>query len=141
MNRNWKTGIAFAVAAILAIGGLNAEEPKKEEKAPKRATKEELKEMMTKLHKGEKSPLARTGAEVKKESPDWEQLAKDVKGFVEMGEVLKVSASPYTPPKGYIDGAAALTKAVGKKDKQASAQAFTALTQSCSVCHYGNPAK
>ena len=129
-----------AAAALFAVGGLTAEEPKKDDKAPKRATKEQLKDMMTKLHKGEKAPLTRAGAEVKKDAPDWDQLAKDAKGFVEMGAVLKTSVE-YTDPKGYIAGATALTKAVGEKDKDASAKAFTALRQSCSACHYGNPAK
>ena len=85
--------------------------------------------------------LTRTKDELKKDSPDWEQLAKDVKGFVEMGDVLKVSASPYTSPKGYIDGAAALAKAFGEKNREASAKALAAFRQSCSACHYGNPAK
>ena len=131
---------AVAVAALFAVGGLTADEPKKDDKAPKRATKEQLHEMMKKLHKGDKSPLARTAAEVKKDSPDWDQLAKDAKGFTEMGAVLKISVD-YTDPKGYIAGATALTKAVGEKDKEASAKAFTTLRQSCHACHYGNPAK
>ena len=131
---------AVAAAALFAVGGLTAAEPKKDDKAPKRATKEQLKDMMTKLHKGEKSPLTRTAAEVKKDSPDWEQLAKDAKGFTEMGDVLKVSVG-YTDPTRYIAGATALTKAVGEKDKKASAEAFTGLSKSCSACHYGNPAR
>jgi hypothetical protein len=141
MNRNGMiAGVAFVAAALFAVGALNADEPKKDDKAAKRATKEQLKDMMTKLHKGEKAPLARTAAEVKKDAPDWDQLAKDAKGFTEMGAVLKGSVG-YTDPTRYISGAAALTKAVGEKDKKASAVAFTAFRQSCSACHYGNPAK
>src|SRR5262245_52474961 len=98
------TGLVFVVAALLATAGLTAEEPKKDEKAPKRATREQLTEMMTKAHKGEKSPLVRTGAELKKDKPDWEQVAKDAKVFIEMGDVLKVSVD-YTNPKGYIEAA------------------------------------
>ena len=77
----------------------------------KKATKEQVKEMMTQVHKGEKSALARTRAEVQKESPDWEALAKDARSFTAMGEMLVtgVSPYPYTSPKSYIDSAAALT--------------------------------
>jgi len=131
--------IAAATAAgLLAVGTLLAEEPKKADK-PK--TKEQVKEMMTKLHKGEKSALARTRAELEKDQPDWEQLAKDAKAFAEMGDVLKVSASPYTNPTGYIDGAAALAKASAAKDKAEAGKAMTAFGRSCSACHYGNPAE
>ena len=130
-----------AIAALLTLGALVADEPKKDDKAPKPATKEQLKEMMTKLHKGDKSALSRTKNELTKDKPDWDQLAKDAKAFAEMADVLKVTPSPYTSPKGYIDGAAALAKAFGEKDKEASGKAFTAFSKSCSGCHYGNPAK
>jgi hypothetical protein len=132
--------IAGVVAALFAVGSLYADEPKKDDKAPKRATKEKVHEMMKALHKGDKAPLARTRDELKKETPDWDQHAKDAKGFTEMGALLKGNVG-YTDPTGYINAAAALTKAVGAKDKGASAKAFTAFTQSCSACHYGNPAK
>ena len=60
MHRNWMiAGVAVAIAALFAVGALGADEPTKDDKAPKRATKEQLKDMMTKLHKGEKAPLAR----------------------------------------------------------------------------------
>jgi hypothetical protein len=130
-----------ALVAVLAVGGLWADEPKKDDKTPKPATKEQVHEMMKKLHKGEKSALTRTKEELKKDKPDWEQLAKDAKGFVEMGEMLNTRPPNYTNPKGYIDGAAALAKAFGAKDKDASGKALAAFSQSCSACHYGNPAK
>src|SRR5688500_5032213 len=101
MNRNGMiAGVALVAAALFAAGGLTADEPKKDDKAPKRATKEQLHEMMKKLHKGEKAPLARVAAEVKKDSPDWEQLAKDAKGFTEMGDMLKGNVG-YTDPTRY----------------------------------------
>ena len=126
------------LAALFAVGALAAEEPKKNDKIPTKDQLKHLREMMTKLHKGEKAPLARTAAEVKKDSPDWGQLAKDAKGFVEMGKALDESG--HYGRSGYIGGATALTKAIEKKDREASAKAFTALRRSCSGCHYGNPA-
>jgi cytochrome c556 len=143
MNRNWMTaGIAVVAAALLAVGSLWAEEPKKQDPPRKPPAKEQLKQlqdMMTKLHKGEKSPLARTAAEVKKDSPDWEQLAKDAKGFAGMGAALDEIG--HYGRSDYIAGATALVKAVGQKDKEASGKAFASLSKSCSACHYGNPAK
>ena len=137
-----RLSLLAAVAVVFAVGALFADEPKKDDKTPKRSTEEVLKqlqEMMTKHHKGEKAPLARTAAEVKKESPDWEQLAKDAKGFVEMGKALDESG--HYGRARYIEGALALAKAVEKKDKDASVKAFATLSKSCSACHYGNPAK
>lgn len=128
-----------AVAVMVAVGALAADEPKKDDKAPKSPTKEQVHEMMKKLHKGDKAPLARTKEELKKDAPDWEQLAKDAKGFVEMGEALD-EIGHYGRAR-YTEGAQALAKAVGNKDKDASAKAFTTLSKSCSACHYGNPAK
>ena len=54
-------------SAVAAACGLYGEEPKKE------SGKEAVKAMMAKLHKGDKSPLARSrrGGEGK---PDWDQL-------------------------------------------------------------------
>ena len=137
-----KVPLLVAVAALFAAGALWADEPKKDDKTPKRPAEEVLKqlqEMMTKLHKGEKAPLARVAAEVKKDTPDWEQLAKDARGFVEMGKALDESG--HYGRSDYIGGAAALAKAIEKKDREASAKAFTAFRRSCSACHYGNPAK
>jgi cytochrome c556 len=104
-------------------------------------SKDVVKDLMTKAHKGEKSPLARTGAELKKESPDWEQLTKDVKAFADMGAALKTAKlNYYGDPKKYIASADEMTKAVKDKDRKAARTAFAGLVQSCSACHnYYNP--
>ena len=129
-------------AAVLAASGLTADEPKKDEKkAEAKLTKKELGKMMKDTHHGEKSPHARTAAELKKDSPDWEQITKDVKAFAAMGETLKsnnYTAGAYTSPVKYNASTAALGKAAGDKDKKAATEAFTGLTKSCTVCHnYG----
>ena len=140
MSRNWiALGVGVVAGALLAGGGTAAEEPKKDDKAPAKVSKEKVKEMMIAAHRGEKSPLVRTKAELKKDAPDWDQLAKDAKVFAEMGEVLKTGASPYTNPKGYIEAGAALGKAVGEKDAKASGEAVGKLGTSCGACHYGVP--
>jgi cytochrome c556 len=132
---SWAAACALAGAAAVAACGLAADAPK-----PERVTVKEIKELMGKTHKGEKSPFARTGAELKKETPDWEQVAKDAKAFAEMGEVLK-SGGLYTDPSKYIAGAAELTKAAKDKDSKAATAAFAGLSKSCSACHYGGPPK
>jgi hypothetical protein len=121
---------ALVCAALMMARGLTADEPTK--------PKDEVKEMMVKVHRGEKSALGRTTAELKKEKPDWELLAKDAKEFAAMGEKLKGTAA-YTSPAKYISRAAALDKAVGEKDQKAATEAFTGLNTSCSSCHYGKP--
>ena len=139
MRRNWiVVATAFACAALLTANGFTAEEPKKDDKAPTKVTKDEVKEKMIKVHRGEKSPLGRTTAELKKETPDWEQLAKDVKDFAGMGKSL-AGAGLYTDPARYIASTTTLSKAIGEKDKKAATEAFTGLGKSCSSCHYGKP--
>jgi hypothetical protein len=134
MSRKWvAAGVVFAAAALLTAGSAPADEPKKN---PKR-TLEEIKEMMTKAHKGAKSPLARTGTELKRDKPDWGQLAKDAKVFAEMAAALDESG--HYGRGGYLKSAAAFGKAAGAKDAKAATEAFASLKQSCGACHYGVP--
>ena len=130
---------------LFTAAALTADEPKKDEKkAEAKLTKKELGKMMKDTHHGEKSPHVRTAAELKKDSPDWEQITKDVKAFAAMGEALKAFGPyqhKYTPAElGYIKTATALSKAAGDKDKKAATEAFVGLTKSCVACHfYGGP--
>ena len=132
--------IAFVLfgAAALTVNELTAEEKKE----AKELTRKEIGKLMKDTHDGAKTPDARTVAELKKDSPDWEQIAKDAKAFTAMGEVLKANApfgypkdDRFFTPKDYVESAAALTKAAGAKDKKAATAAFTALTKSCAACH------
>src|SRR5262245_21513482 len=82
--------IAMAVglfcAAILTANALLAEEPKKEEK---QQSKTRLGELMKTTFQGEKSPLVRAEAELKRDKPDWNQLTEDAKAFDEMADAVK----------------------------------------------------
>ena len=79
---------------------------------------------------------------MKKDAPDWDQLAKDAKAFTEMAEALKTGASPYASPEKYVASSAELAKAAKDKDYKAAAAAFAGLTKSCAACHYwGGPPK
>ena len=137
--------LALFCAAALAATGLTAEEPRKVPKAgAKKLSKLEIRQMMKETHHGPKTPDARIVAELKKDSPDWEQIAKDAKAFTAMGQALEVNGPFGLPslrdeglfaPKNYIASASALTKAAGEKDKKAATAAFTGLTKSCAACH------
>lgn len=139
MKRN---GIAlafgFAAASLVAAAGVPALGAGAEDKNEK-TTKEQIKELMVKTHRGEKSPFARAKEELKKDSPEWDQLAKDAKAIGEMAELLKKGSGGYTDPKGYISASEAFGKAAGEKDVKATAEAFTKLSKSCGACHYGVP--
>jgi hypothetical protein len=120
------------VLALFSAAALTADEPKKDVKV----TKKDVAKMMKETHRGEKAPYTRTAAELKKDTPDWDQIAKDAKAFTEMGAALK-SAGLYTSKEQYVNSSAALVKATGDKDKKAANEAFTGLTMSCGSCHYG----
>jgi len=124
--------IALALS-LFVTAALAADEPQKPANAP---TKADIGKMMKETHKGEKAPYTRTGAELKKDAPDWDRLAKDAKTFAEMAAALK-TAGLYKPTDKYVSSSAALTKAIDAKDKTAAAGAFTGLTMSCGSCHYG----
>jgi hypothetical protein len=147
---SWAVACALAGAVVVQACGPYFEpyfeESKKgetkDDKAPAKPLKEQVKELMAKLHKGDKAPLARARAELDKEKPDWDQLAKDAKAFGEMSELLKKNTEGYRSPEKYISSVAALAKAARDKDHKAATAAFAGLSQSCVSCHfYGAPGK
>jgi cytochrome c556 len=141
---SWAVACALVTAGAVAACGLYPylEEPAKKEpvktEPAKKTGKEQVKEMMIKLHKGEKSPLARTRAEVEKEKPDWDQLAADAKAFGELSELLKKNREGYRSPEQYISSAAELAKAAKDKDHKAVSAAVGKLSKSCMACHFYN---
>jgi len=132
-----RRGLVLAVVASCALtaGWLLADEPRADTKPP---TEKEVKELMQKTHKGKDAPLARMDAELKKDAPNWDQVAKDTKAFADMADVLKRRSS-YPSPAAYISSTAALEKATKEKDRAAAGKAFVGLTQSCGGCHYRVP--
>ena len=139
MCRIWIFPVACFCVGAIALGSSATDAPKTEEKAPKKVTKEEVKKMMIAVHRGEKSPLVLTGLDLKKDSPDWAQLAKNAKEFTAMAELLKVAPPSYTDASKYIESAKNLDKAIGEKDGKKATDAFAGLGKSCSACHYGVP--
>jgi hypothetical protein len=125
----------LALALFGAATLVTADEPKKDAKA---LTKKDIGKLMKATHHGDKSAHARTVAELKKDAPDWEQLAKDAKAFAAMSDAFKGVRLDYSSPEKYIESTKSFTKATGAKDKKAANEAFTGLTKSCASCHsYG----
>src|SRR5689334_23092560 len=55
-----------------------------------------IKEVMTRLHKGARSPLAQLKAQLKQARPPWKQVQDETKDFV----ILGASLAKNEPPKG-----------------------------------------
>jgi hypothetical protein len=115
---------------------------------PKAVTVKDVEAMMKKVHAGKDAPLARTRAELKKDAPNWEVLAKDAKAFTEMGGLMRraypmtyTARSPYWYAVEYAERGEALVKAAKGNDRPAATAAFAGLSKSCSACHYGYPAR
>lgn len=101
-----------------------------------------IKDVMGKLHKGAKAPLAQLKTQLKAESPDWSAIQDETKDFVMFGAAL----AKFEPPKGetsdykklatkYYDNAKALDDAAEKKDLAAARAAFSKISASCKECH------
>jgi cytochrome c556 len=101
-----------------------------------------IKDIMGKLHKGAKSPLAQLKTQLKSESPDWSTIQGEAKDFVSLG----ASLAKFEPPKGdasaykslastYYANAKALDTAAQQKDLAATKAAFGKLSASCKECH------
>jgi hypothetical protein len=141
--RRCVVALALFGAAVLAAGGLTADEKKADEKKETKAlTKKEVGALMKETHRGDKSAQVLVEAELKKDAPDWEQVAKGAKAFARMGEAFRGVELGYSSPAGYIAGAKAFDKAAGEKDKKAASEALGRLNKSCTACHfYGGPGR
>ena len=107
-----------------------------------------IKQIMAKLHKGAKSPLAQVKTALKSDSPHWAQIQKSADSFVMYGAALAKN----DPPRGdkgayeklsndfYAD-AKALQAAAEKEDKAAAQAAFQKLSTSCKACHSAHKGK
>jgi hypothetical protein len=133
--------LALFGGAALATGGLTADEKKVDEKKVTKAlTKKEVAALMKQTHRGEKSAQVLVEAELKKDAPDWEQIARGAKAFTRMGEAFSGVDLGYSSPAKYVASAKALDKAAGEKDKKAADEALAGLKRSCSRCHsYAGP--
>ena len=123
------TVLAVSCLATIAVGADDKKTPT-------------IKEVMSKLHKGAKSPLAKLKTALKAESPDWKSIQDSTKDFVILGAALAKN----DPPKGekhaykkladsYFEQSKAMDDAAKKEDKAAANAAFTKVSTSCMACH------
>ena len=133
----------LACAIVFAAGLTPVQGQDKDDK--KAAARKDVKELMAKAHKGDKSPLANLVKQLKTDAPEWAQVTRDVKVINEMADVLR-TAGPYAyyyataatkegGARSYADRAKALDRATGAKDSKAALAALTGLQQTCSICH------
>jgi hypothetical protein len=101
-----------------------------------------IKDIMGKLHKGAKSPLAKLKTQLKSGSPDWAEVQGETKDFVILGAAL----AKFDPPRGessaykglatkYYENAKALDTAAQKKDTATATAALSKISASCKECH------
>lgn len=101
-----------------------------------------IQEIMTKCHKLKVGLRDQIKAGAETASPNWADLQKKSKEFVEQASMLEGN----TPPKGskeswkklskeYVEQVKALDAAVAKKDAKAVADAHKKLGANCKGCH------
>lgn len=101
-----------------------------------------IKDVMGKAHKGAGALLPTLGKGLRSDSPSWEEIQKQTKELVELGEALGKN----DPPKGakpswekftknYVQLAKDLQSAAEKKNTQDARSAHAKLVGSCKACH------
>jgi hypothetical protein len=101
-----------------------------------------IKEIMDKLHKGANPPIILIKRNLQSSDPDWEEIQKQTKEFMEMVEALEKN----DPPKGdkgswarlakqYVGNAKAMNAAAQNNDKRETLKFQAKLAGSCTACH------
>lgn len=110
--------------------------------------KPSIKQVMNKLHKGAKSPLAQLKNQVNASEPNWAQIEKTAHQFVVLGAALEKNV----PPKGdaeswknlagmYFADSQALEAAAKDKNIAEVRAAQKRLAASCKACHTAHKGK
>ena len=126
-------GSLLLTVAAFAVASVNAQDSGK---SPT------IKDVMSKLHKGANSPLAKLKGELKGDSPNWGDVQNLTKDFVTLGKELEKN----DPPKGdkesfkvlanrYYADVKVLDDAAQRKDTEAARAAHQRLSTSCKACH------
>jgi Cytochrome C' len=102
----------------------------------------EIKAIMVKLNKGPNSLGTLLDGELKAEKPAWETIQPQTKEYAQLAaDMVKHEPSRGTKESwaklaaAYAESAAELDKSAQAKDKDASRDAYTELTNSCMACH------
>jgi hypothetical protein len=140
--KTWRRGRLMVVAASVSIAvfiGMNASQGDAKDGDAKDKEESKVEQMMLAAHKGKKdvrdAPLEIVQDEVKKESPDWDLLAKNTKPLAELGAEIKDNKGYTSRPGPYIAAVKALGDATQKKDVAGARTAVAGLMKSCAGCH------
>jgi hypothetical protein len=136
----WLAGfLVLGAAAVLAV-----------EHARVRAQEKtaDVKEVMTRAHKGSTALLPVLGKELKCTSPPWDEISKQTRELVGLATSLGKNPAPTGEKDSwekltqqYLTSARDLDEAAQKKDKKAAEAAHARFCCSCSVCHKAHRAK
>jgi hypothetical protein len=117
--------------AIIAIGPTFAED-----KIPT------IKEIMDRLHKGANPPIILIKRSLQSGDPDWEEIQKQTKEFVDLGKALGKNDPPMGDKaswtkltKQYLENAKGMDAAAQKNDKRETLRYQAKLAGSCTTCH------
>jgi cytochrome c556 len=101
-----------------------------------------IKQIMVKLHKGAKAPLSAVKAQLKKDSPDWDQVETEAKIIEKYGAFLTKTEAPRGDQasygklaKAYLSSSKDLDHAAEEKDLDKARAALRKLGGSCQGCH------
>jgi len=121
--------LALAFVAAAAVAGTGAEDPS-------------IKDIMAKLHKGPKAPIAVLKTNLGGDAPDWKAVHAAAHEFATLTEGLPKQEAPKGDQAGYeklavlyFENSKALDTAAEKEDLAGSKAAFGKLGASCKACH------
>jgi cytochrome c556 len=124
---------SIGLVGVLLVAGFVAAQ---DEKVPT------IKEIMVKLNKGPKSLCPVIGKELKDETINWDEIAKQSAEFSSLADALNKNkprrgdAEKWTKvADSYAANVKELADAVEKKDKNAAVEAHKKLAGSCMNCH------
>jgi cytochrome c556 len=131
-----KRVICAACASVLFVAATVVPAIGRDDKTPT------VKEVMGKLNKGNKAPLAQLKTLLKAKTPDWKKIQDSTKEFADLGPTLSKNEPPKGDPAQFkklaeVYGADCkdLDDAAKKEDLATTKGAFVKVTGSCMKCH------
>jgi cytochrome c556 len=101
-----------------------------------------IEQVMDKLHKGARSPLAKLKKGLAASSPSWKVIQKNTTLFSELGAALPKNEAPKGDQAdykkladAYAANAKALDEAAQQEDLASTKAAFRKIGASCKACH------
>jgi hypothetical protein len=133
MRRTMIAGGGLLCAAFFLTGGVLI--GREGEPAKKAVPLKEWRELMTKAHKGDDSPLGQIRKELQTDDPDWAVVGKNAEALFDLADRLR-DDQPYGADR-YYKSVHDLDAAAEVQDKTAATAALQGLRRSCASCHYG----